>query len=175
MNLWRAIGVTALGCLLLLSGCSDSAVVEQAEESDYPTFSPLPSPEEDEDVPTLNLVPNVVGDRINVARRKLKRFGFDVRLRRERSTRPEGTILKQMPRGGLGGIDGQLVTLLVSRGPRNVAPPPPLCDYDPCLPPASDYDCAGGTGDGPEYTSTVRVIGIDIYDLDDDDDGIGCE
>ncbi len=49
------------------------------------------------------------------------------------------------------------------------------CDYNPCLPPASDYDCEGGSGDGPAYTGTVEVIGTDIYGLDDDGDGIGCE
>lgn len=47
--------------------------------------------------------------------------------------------------------------------------------YDPCLPPASDYDCAGGSGNGPAYTGTVRVTGPDIYGLDRDGDGIGCE
>ena len=49
------------------------------------------------------------------------------------------------------------------------------CDYNPCLPPASDYDCEGGSGDGPEYTGIVEVIGTDIYGLDADGDGIGCE
>jgi hypothetical protein len=49
------------------------------------------------------------------------------------------------------------------------------CDYNPCLPPASDYDCSNGSGDGPEYTGTVEVIGTDIYGLDDDGDGIGCD
>lgn len=45
-----------------------------------------------------------------------------------------------------------------------------------CLSPtASDYDCAGGSGDGPEYTGTVAVVGEDHYDLDADGDGIGCE
>lgn len=47
--------------------------------------------------------------------------------------------------------------------------------YKPCLHPASDYDCAGGTGDGPKYTGTVRVKGSDPYDLDSDNDGYGCE
>jgi hypothetical protein len=48
--------------------------------------------------------------------------------------------------------------------------------YSPCLPPASDYDCAGGSGDGPEYvTGPVRVTGPDPYGLDADADGIGCE
>ena len=45
-----------------------------------------------------------------------------------------------------------------------------------CVPIASDVDCAGGSGNGPAYvTGPVRVIGTDIYDLDRDGDGIGCE
>lgn len=45
-----------------------------------------------------------------------------------------------------------------------------------CVPIASDVDCAGGTGDGPAYVvGPVRVIGSDIYRLDHDHDGIGCE
>jgi hypothetical protein len=52
------------------------------------------------------------------------------------------------------------------------------CDpnYSGCLNPnATDYDCSGGSGDGPLYTRTVTVRGDDHYDLDADDDGIGCE
>jgi len=45
-----------------------------------------------------------------------------------------------------------------------------------CVPIASDVDCAGGSGNGPAYvTGPVRVIGTDIYGLDNDNDGIGCE
>ena len=45
-----------------------------------------------------------------------------------------------------------------------------------CLDPnCSDYDCAGGSGNGPCYTGRVRVVGPDVYDLDRDNDGIGCE
>ena len=47
--------------------------------------------------------------------------------------------------------------------------------YDPCVPYASDVDCAGGSGNGPAYTGTVRVIGPDDYDHDRDNDGIGCD
>ena len=51
--------------------------------------------------------------------------------------------------------------------------------YSPCLPLGpSDYDCAGGSGNGPAYTEpgvTYRVTGSDPYDLDADDDGFGCE
>jgi hypothetical protein len=49
-------------------------------------------------------------------------------------------------------------------------------NYSGCLDPyASDYDCEGGSGDGPLYTGTVEVIGYDEYGLDDDGDGIGCD
>jgi hypothetical protein len=45
-----------------------------------------------------------------------------------------------------------------------------------CLDPyASDYDCEGGSGDGPEYTGPVTVVGDDHYGLDSDNDGYGCE
>ncbi len=55
----------------------------------------------------------------------------------------------------------------------------PQCDPNytgACVPIASDVDCAGGSGDGPAYVQgPVRVVGTDIYDLDRDGDGIGCE
>jgi hypothetical protein len=45
-----------------------------------------------------------------------------------------------------------------------------------CLKPdVSDYDCAGGSGDGPYYTGYVEVIGDDHYELDRDGDGVACE
>lgn len=43
---------------------------------------------------------------------------------------------------------------------------------DPSMP---DYDCEGGSGDGPGYTGPVRVVGDDPYGLDRDGDGWGCE
>lgn len=51
------------------------------------------------------------------------------------------------------------------------------CDgYSPCLPPAPDYDCAGGSGDGPEYAQgPIEVTGSDPYELDSEGDGIACE
>lgn len=45
-----------------------------------------------------------------------------------------------------------------------------------CLDPnASDYDCEGGSGNGPKYTGLVRVVGPDVFGLDADGDGYGCE
>ena len=58
------------------------------------------------------------------------------------------------------------------------AAPPTNCaaGYDPCVPQASDVDCAGGSGNGPAYVSgPVRVTGSDPYGLDADNDGFGCE
>jgi len=40
---------------------------------------------------------------------------------------------------------------------------------------ASDYDCEGGSGNGPYYTGEVSVVGEDHYGLDADGDGVGCE
>lgn len=67
------------------------------------------------------------------------------------------------------------VTQVIAMGARQA----PQCDPNyagACVPIASDVDCAGGSGDGPAYVQgPVRVIGTDIYDLDRDGDGIGCE
>ncbi|ADB35816.1 G5 domain protein [Kribbella flavida DSM 17836] len=52
------------------------------------------------------------------------------------------------------------------------------CDpnYSGCVPIASDVDCSGGSGNGPEYVAgPVQVTGSDVYRLDADNDGIGCE
>ena len=54
-------------------------------------------------------------------------------------------------------------------------------DCDPnyegaCLDPdAYDYDCVGGSGDGPKYTGEVYVVGDDHFDLDRDGDAVACE
>lgn len=45
-----------------------------------------------------------------------------------------------------------------------------------CVPIASDVDCTGGSGNGPEYVvGPVYVVGQDVYDLDRDGDGVGCD
>lgn len=60
-----------------------------------------------------------------------------------------------------------------------VPPPTPSCHPSytgACLNRyASDYDCAGGSGNGPYYTGRVIVVGPDVFDLDRDGDGVGCE
>ncbi len=61
-------------------------------------------------------------------------------------------------------------------------PPPPATSCHPsyagvCLIPGiGDYDCAGGSGNGPNYVSgPIQVVGYDEFGLDSDGDGIGCE
>jgi len=39
-----------------------------------------------------------------------------------------------------------------------------------------DYDCAGGSGDGPNYISgPIKVRSPDTFKLDRDGNGTGCE
>ncbi len=76
----------------------------------------------------------------------------------------------------------------VQLSPTPTRQPPPLpksseitksnCDpnYTGCVPIASDVDCAGGKGNGPAYVKgPIKVIGVDIYELDRNRDGIACE
>ena len=71
----------------------------------------------------------------------------------------------------------------VSDPPAEVAPAggasPDGCDpsYEgECLDPnAGDYDCLGGSGNGPYYTGPVAVVGDDHFGLDRDGNGVGCE
>lgn len=65
--------------------------------------------------------------------------------------------------------------------PSDPAPSDPAGDCHPgyegaCLDPNSiDYDCEGGSGNGPDYTGPVRVVGDDAYDLDRDGNGTACD
>ena len=64
---------------------------------------------------------------------------------------------------------------VVSAGPED------LSECDPnysgaCVPIASDVDCEGGNGNGPAYVrGPMNVVGEDIYGLDRNSDGVGCE
>ncbi len=73
----------------------------------------------------------------------------------------------------------QPVTQVTSVGTKEPEPSGGGCDPNysgDCVPIASDVDCAGGSGNGPEYVvGPVQVVGTDIYRLDADSDGIGCE
>jgi hypothetical protein len=62
----------------------------------------------------------------------------------------------------------------------SVPPPPPNCHTSyqgACLTPGiGDYDCAGGSGNGPNYIAgPFSVVGYDEFELDGDGDGVACE
>ena len=124
-------------------------------------------------------VPNVVGLSVTAARNALREEGFGVAVRRVVSDSAKDTVLSQSPAVGIRVSPSRSITLTVAKpAPQPSAPPSGTCTsgYSPCLPPASDYDCAGGSGDGPEYVyGTVTVTGSDPYGLDADNDGSGCE
>lgn len=77
--------------------------------------------------------------------------------------------------------DGSNLTCGKPTTPTGTSSPTPARNCHPsyvgaCLNPnASDYDCEGGSGNGPYYTGPVRVVGPDVFGLDADGDGYGCE
>ena len=131
----------------------------------------------------LPRVPNVVGLSVTAARNALREEGFGVDVRRVLSVSTKDSVVSQSPSAGVRVRPSRSVTLTVARLAPRPAPQPPsdsdgncTSGYSPCLTPASDYDCAGGSGDGPEYVyGVVAVTGSDPYGLDADNDGYGCE
>jgi hypothetical protein len=128
----------------------------------------------------LPRVPSVIGQSVRSAVNELRRAGFAVAKRhRTTSSGRSGVVLAQSPAVGLRVRPTATVSIVVSRivrkrtftQPTNCTP-----GYSPCLPPAYDYDCAGGSGDGPKYAvGPITVTGSDPYGLDADGDGVACE
>ena len=92
-------------------------------------------------------------------------------------------VLSQSPSGGRPAKPESVVRIVISNVQRDPEPEPEpdtsrncTPGYSPCLPPASDYDCAGGSGNGPKYVDgPISVTGSDPYGLDANGDGVGCE
>jgi resuscitation-promoting factor RpfB len=134
----------------------------------------------------LPRVPSVAGRVQAVAIHLVRSAGFRVTVTHETVTSgADGVVLRVSPTPGQSLRPHSMVTIVVAHLVRPfVAAPssqPPSSGsgctpgYSPCLPPASDYDCAGGSGDGPEYAGFEHVTGSDPYDLDADGDGLACE
>jgi hypothetical protein len=165
--------IVAILPALLFIACTNASEVTQPPES-QPSFSVSTSPPSSGEklAPDLVRLPDVRLRNVAQARLRLRERGFKVRIIERYEvftfTFKQGVVTDQRPDPGLI-HEGRTVTLIVL----------PSCTpgYSKCLPPAIDYDCAGGTGDGPEYVSgPVYVSGFDPYELDGyDNDGIGCE
>jgi hypothetical protein len=122
-------------------------------------------------------VPNVLGDKVAKARSQIKDAGFGVTVKQRESSKPKGTVIEQSPKAGTSARPGRTIKVVVAKAP-TIVTQPSSCDpnYSGCLNPnAIDYDCSGGSGDGPLYTGRVDVLGVDHYGLDADGDGVGCE
>lgn len=136
-------------------------------------------------------VPRLVGLRLARAKASLADQGLTAKITYKATARyPTGTVISQSRKAGAGVLPDTTITLVVAK-----APPPPPSTAPPAPPPTAppqnchpsyrgeclkvgigDYDCAGGSGNGPNYVQgTVRVVGPDEFDLDRDGDGLGCE
>jgi len=136
-------------------------------------------------------VPRLVGMRLASARQRLASHGLKLRVRYRPTARfAAGTVISQSRRIGAGVARSSAITLVIAKAlppppPTTQPPPPPTTPSRSCHPSyegacldptASDYDCAGGSGNGPKYVQgPVKVRPPDPFDLDADNDGLGCE
>lgn len=126
-------------------------------------------------------LPSFIGDMVKDVRATASKYGWKLAETKLVSSEPPGTVLSQSPAAGMLMKLGAKVTITVAKKA-------PVVDVGgggrchpsyvgACLDPdALDYDCLGGTGNGPLYTGFVYVVGWDEFDLDgNDNDGRGCE
>ena len=136
-------------------------------------------------------VPRLVGMQLTRAKTSLADQGLTAKVTYRSTARyAAGTVISQSRTAGGDVLPDTTVTLVVAKTPPpppSTAPPAPPTTAPPqrCHPSyegeclkvgIGDYDCAGGSGNGPNYAEgTVRVVGPDEFDLDRDGDGLGCE
>jgi hypothetical protein len=128
----------------------------------------------------LPKIPHVVGKTLANAKRALENAGFEVgKVTQRASSKKKGTVISQSPDAGTSARPGRAVSLVTAKP---TPQPSSNCTpgYSPCLVyhGGADYDCYGGEGDGPYLTEpgvTYRVTGSDPYDLDGNNNGLGCE
>jgi hypothetical protein len=193
---FRPAALIILGFATL--GCSDPAGIA-AQPAPTPTTVSTAAPAATTAPPATTAaptttpkveVPRLVGMKLASARQRLASHGLKLRVRYRPTARfAAGTVISQSRRIGAGVARSSAITLVIAKAlpppPTTQPPPPPTTPSRSCHPSyegacldptASDYDCAGGSGNGPKYVQgPVRVRPPDPYDLDADDDGLGCE
>jgi hypothetical protein len=127
-------------------------------------------------------LPSLVGKTMTQAKAFANSYGWKLVVRRETSSQASGTIIRQSPApGAFMRGSGTLTVIVAKKAPvESGGGGGGNCHTSyqgECLrPDASDYDCAGGSGNGPYYVyGTVRVVGPDVFGLDRDGDGYGCD
>lgn len=172
----RALRMAASVAVLVL-GAAGTAAVAEATPADSTTAASVTSARLllAQRNPAL---PSVVGKTKAKAVSVLKARGYKVKTKTKTVKRGKnGVVLSQSPKARTRPAPGSTITLTISKVTKSTKSSSNCTPgYSPCLPPASDYDCAGGSGNGPEYVyGTVQVTGSDPYDLDRDGDGYGCD
>jgi hypothetical protein len=128
-------------------------------------------------------VPKLVGMKLGRAKDVLSDRGLKGTIRYRSTGRyPAGTVISQSRTAGVGVLRDTAITLVVAKAPPPPPPTAPASNCDPsypdvCLDPTvEDYDCEGGSGNGPRYVDgPIRVRPPDQFGLDSDGDGWGCE
>lgn len=193
------LGVVALAALILLavalsdgydaSNTASRSTAPPTTSYSLPTVAttlPTTSTTPPMSTPTVK-VPNLVGMNLAGAKAILADRGLRGTIRYRSTARyPAGMVISQSHRTGARVGPDTRITVVVAKAP----PPPPTtapptsaprnCDPsypDVCLNPnAEDYDCAGGSGNGPLYVEgPISVSPPDPFGLDADGDGVGCE
>jgi hypothetical protein len=195
---FRPAALIILGFATL--GCSDPAGIA-AQPAPAPTTVSTAAPAATTTAPPATTaaptttpkveVPRLVGMKLASARQRLASHGLKLRVRYRPTARfAAGTVISQSRRMGVGVARSSAITLVIAKAlppppPSTQPPPPPTTPSRSCHPSyegacldptASDYDCAGGSGNGPRYVQgPVKVRPPDPFDLDADNDGLGCE
>lgn len=193
---WVAAG--SVGVLLLVVGLlpdtDQAATPAAATASTVATASSAPPAPSTTSPPPSTVqkitVPKLVGMKAQQAKSALSRRGLHWSIKYKATGRfSSGTVISQSSKAGAGVLPDTVVALVIAKAPPpppTTAPPPPTTaaprNCDPAYPDVclhdgiGDYDCAGGTGNGPNYVEgPIRVLPPDPFDLDGNGDGIGCE
>lgn len=178
-NLSKLLGILFV---VLAVGCTQATSAKDVplpSPSATATFSPIDGGGNQQE---RAAVPGVVGKRLENAKAALRNAGLRVSEARKYSSTRSGMVLSQSVSAGTEVRHGRTIRLVISKGPKPPPPPTSNCTpgYSPCLiyHGGADYDCYGGSGDGPYYTEpgvVYAVSGSDPYGLDADNDGSGCE
>jgi hypothetical protein len=176
------VGLVVLGGIL--SALEEPTEETAASPTDVPSVGAAGTPATTTLTPSVDRVdvPPVVGKRLENAKHAFGGTDLQLKVVRKYSSKPSGTVLSQSVSAGTEVRPGRTIRVVVSKGPKPQASPQPNCTsgYSPCLVyhGGADYDCYGGSGDGPYYTEpgiVYTVSGSDPYGLDADNNGSGCE